>query len=388
MHSDTKKGRRNSESLPQEKQNRVSFTKKTLTLPAFFPDATYGAIHSTPFNDIVPELGGIVVTTLHMSLLGLEAEFTKAGGFKKFAGLPDNCVVLSDSGGFQVLSLIKKNKLGKITDDAAVFRHPEHTTKKITLTPSLSQDIQHTINSDIRVVLDVPLMGDESEKEIRHAVDTTTRWAQEAKQRFLDLHSLTPSEFTNTSPTLTDTEISFSRPLLTAVVQGGNDLSLRRESGAALSSIGFDLFGFGGWPVDRDGKLLTDVIEAFVESVPSDALTYGMGIGMPDDIETCYKIGIKLFDCVIPTRNARHGMLFVSKGNGEKSGRTHNTVRILNSRYQYDLSPIDPECDCPTCQNATRAYVRFLLKKKNPVGFTLASIHNIWWYLNFMKSLR
>jgi queuine tRNA-ribosyltransferase len=384
MHSDTKKGRKKQKKLPQKNLSKA----KTLPLPAFFPDATYGAIHSTPFNEISSQLSGVVVTTLHMSLLGLEKEFTQAGGFKKFAGLPEDCVVLSDSGGFQVLSLISRSKLGKITEDAAIFRHPEHRTKNIKLTPAISQHIQHTINSDIRVVLDVPLMGDESDKETRNAVDTTSRWAQEAKDSFLKLNDLSVADFANTPPLLTENELSFTRPLLTAVVQGGNDLTLRKESGAALSSIGFDLYGFGGWPVDKEGTLLTKVIESFVDSVPRSSLTYGMGIGMPDDIETCYKIGIKLFDCVIPTRNARHGMLFVTKGNGEKSGRTHDTVRILNSRYQYDFSPIDPECDCPTCKNSTRAYVRFLLKKKNPVGFTLASVHNVWWYLKFIEMLQ
>lgn len=379
MHLDTKKSKKEALQRSQRKH-------RSLNLPVFFPDATYAAIHGVPFDYVKEKLSGLVVTTLHMHLLGLEKEFSHFGGYKKFAGLPEDCIILSDSGGFQVLSLINRHGLGQITPDGAKFKNPEDGNS-VMLTPELSQNIQHSINSDIRVTLDVPLMGPESEKEITEALEITTKWAVRSKNQFLKNLDLTEAEFEQTKAQRTGKELHFSRPLLNAVVQGGNSVELRKRSGKELSRIGFDLYGFGGWPVDQNGKLMTKVIEAFVESLPSDSLTYGMGIGTPDDIATCHKIGIEIFDCVIPTRNGRHGTLYVTKGTGEKTGETFDVLHIKSAKYQFEDKPIDPECDCPVCKNYSRSYLRFLMKKKNPVGFTLASVHNIWWYLNFMRSL-
>jgi queuine tRNA-ribosyltransferase len=363
---------------------------KSLSLPAFFPDATYASIHSLPFHEVREKLQGIVVTTLHMKLVGMVDLVQKhQKSYREVAGLPESAVILSDSGGFQVLSLIHKHKLGKITEEGAVFRLPESPKVSHLLTPEESQEIQHALGSDIRVVLDVPLMGVESRDTIVESVERTTRWAERAKQRFKDLEKERFNDSAkNDALVYNNTTLQFDRPLLCAVVQGGNDLEMRKESGKQLSSIGFDLYGFGGWPIDEKGKFNIKIAEAFVNSVPSGSITYVMGVGTPDDIADCHKIGMTIFDCVIPTRNARHGSLFVNKGSGEKAGRTFDLVRITSQKYETDLGPIDKSCECPTCKNYTRSYVRFLLKKKNPVGHTLASIHNVWWYLQFVKDLK
>lgn len=362
------------------------FKSKTLTLPAFFPDATYAAIHSLPFDYIREKLTGIVVTTLHMHLLGLDKELGTFDGYRDFAKLPEEMVILSDSGGFQVLSLISKARLGKITEEGAVFKSPE-TGERILLTPEKSQDIQHTINSDIRIVLDSSLAGAEDVKTLTKEMELTTRWAKRSKARFLQNIQISEDEFEATKPEYSQDKLLFNRPLLGAVVQGGNSVELRKRSGNELAEIGFDLYGFGGWPVDEKGNLLTEIIQAFVDSLPKESLKYGMGIGTPDNMKDCYDMGIDLFDCVIPTRNARHGLLYVTKGNGTPEGRTFDVLRIKNSQYQFDKGPIDPDCECPTCRHHTRAYVRFLLKKQNAVGFTLASVHNVWWFLEFMEKL-
>lgn len=360
---------------------------KVLQLPAFFPDATYASIHSLPFHEVRERLTGIVVTTLHMELIGMVELLSKLENstYRDVAQFPDDKVILSDSGGFQVLSLIHKHKLGKITEEGAVFKLPDSPKKKHLLTPERSQEIQAAIGSDIRVVLDVPLMGTEDRKTTVDALEQTTRWAERAKAKFEELTKPNKNE---TALEYDGKNLKIHRPLLCAVVQGGNDLELRAESGKQLASIGFDLYGFGGWPLDENGVFNTKVAEAFVNSVPSGSITYGLGVGTPDDIETCYKIGMTIFDCVIPTRNARHGSLFVNKGNGETAGRTFDLVRIGAQKYETDLSPIDKDCDCPACKNYTRAYIRFLQKKKNPVGYTLASLHNVWWYLNFVRTLQ
>jgi queuine tRNA-ribosyltransferase len=376
--------------IPKQTNHKPASQKsnKSLKLPAFFPDATYAAIHSVPFDYVTSELDGVVVTTLHMHLLGLEKELQNFGGFRAFAKLPEDMIILSDSGGFQVLSLISKAKLGKITEEGAIFSTPDDPGRKIKLTPELSQDIQHTIDSDIRIVLDSSLVGDEDTAELTKQLELTTRWAKRSKDQFLKNTGISESEFNSTAPVYKDNTLTFSRPLLGAVVQGGKNIELRKRSAQELAEIGFDLYGFGGWPVDSEGNLLTDILQTFVDSLPKEALKYGMGIGTPDNIKDCYDMGIDLFDCVIPTRNARHGMLFVSRSNGEPEGKTYDVVRIKSSKYQYDNSPIDPECSCPVCRNYNRAYVRFLLRKKNPVGFTLVSVHNIWWYQNFVQQLR
>lgn len=366
------------------------FIPKILKLPTFFPDATYAAIHSLPFHEIREKLPGIVVTTLHMKLIGMIEElgkFAETTTYREMANLPDETVILSDSGGFQVLSLIHKHKLGKVTEEGAVFRLTKNGKQKTTLTPELSQQIQHTIGSDIRMVLDVPLMGTEDHKTTLAAMEQTTRWAERAKREFEKLTqlSIANSQLPTTSENY---EVKIERPLLGAVVQGGNDPELRAESGRQLAAIGFDLYGFGGWPMDENGVFNTKIAEAFVKSVPETAITYGMGVGTPDDIETCYKIGMTIFDCVIPTRNARHGSLFVTPGTAEKAGKTFDLVRITSQKYETDLGPIDKNCDCPVCKNYTRAYLRFLMKKKNPVGYTLASLHNVWWYLKFLENLK
>jgi queuine tRNA-ribosyltransferase len=321
-----------------------------------------------------------------IALLNQLSNDEKKVEYRDISRLPPETVILSDSGGFQVLSLIHKHKLGKITEEGAVFKLPPVVNKKVLLSPEISQQIQHTIGSDIRVVLDVPLMGTEDRETTVQAMERTTRWAERAKSEFSKLTGQTEIGCEQLVDNANHT-ITIDRPLLCAVVQGGNDIELRKESGKQLSSIGFDLYGFGGWPLDENGVFNTKVAEAFVNSVPSGSITYGMGVGTPDDIEICYKIGMTIFDCVIPTRNARHGSLFVHKGNGEKAGNTFDLVRIGAQKYENDLAPIDKECDCPTCKNYTRAYLRFLLKKKNPVGYTLASLHNVWWYLSFMKRI-
>jgi len=367
------------------------FETKTIQLPAFFPDATYSSIHSLPMYLVEDKIPGVVVTALHFKLLELEAELDAFKGFRRFASLPRNMVILSDSGGFQVLSLIHANGFGKITDAGATFRHPDNPKRKILFTPELSQEVQSTIASDIRICLDIPLFGSEDYEDVSRYMELNTRWAERAKARFLSLTGASDSVFAASSPSVKsaddETLLSINRPLLIAVIQGGNYKDLRAESANQLVGLGFDGFGFGGWPLDEKGHLNTKILEAFRNSVPSDRLAYGMGIGNPDDIVLCHKIGLKLFDCVIPTRNARHGYLFTTKGYGETKGETYDVIRIRKGKYTTDKQPVDPCCNCPVCQKYSRAYLRFLFKQRNPIIFTLATLHNVWWYQNLMERL-
>ena len=357
---------------------------KKLLLPAFFPDATYGTIHSVPLHLLSPTIPGIIVTTLHYHLLNLDAV-----PLRKRLPLLQDKIILSDSGGFQVLSLIHNSKKGKITKEGAFFNFNGIQVK---LTPEKSQEIQHNIGSDIRVVLDYPLMGHETKSTIKKSVEITTAWAKRAKDTFLQLLGISNKEFAKTSPVIKTNSkgqkyIQFDRPLLFAVVQGGNSKEFRELSARQLTKIGFDGYGFGGWPLTPDGKFNTEIIKIFANSLPKNKILYGMGIGTPDDIAKSVKLGLTLFDCVIPTRNARHGLLYVTKGNGETYGKHFDVLRIRKQEYNNDLRPLDSKCNCPVCQSYTRSYIRFLLKQKNPVGFTLASLHNLYFYSKFIKNL-
>ena len=366
------------------KKKTTTTSPTRLYLPTFFPDATYGTINSVPFHLLPPKNQGVIVTTLHYYLINLATDI------KKLIPAISNKVILSDSGGFQVLSLIHNKKLGKIDKEGAFFKIQD---KEIKLTPEFSQEIQHSLKSDIRVVLDYPLMGDEIRDKVRESVEITTYWAKKAKERFLDLLGLSNKEFIKTSPKIKTDKygkkyIEFERPLLFAVVQGGNYKEFREKSAKELVKIGFDGYGFGGWPLDKKGNFNKEIVKTFSSLLPVDKIKYGMGIGTPDDIKKSVDLGLSLFDCVIPTRNARHGLIYVKKGNGEKKGKYFDVLHIKSKRYENDLSPLDAKCNCPVCKNYTRAYIRFLLKAKNPVGYTLASIHNLWFYQEFMDNLK
>ena len=363
---------------------------KTLQFPVFFPDATYSTISHVPLYIVKDKLKGVVITTLHATAHNLDSLLEKTGqNFNQFANLPEDIITLSDSGGFQVLSLIHNKKLGKITEQGAKFKYPKDG-RQIWLTPESSQQIQHKLGTHIRVVLDYPIMGHEDKKTIQKSVQTTISWAKRAKKEFLKLHSLKNADFLKTQPTwdILKNQITFTRPLLTGVVQGGNDKKAREECAKELKRIGFDIYGFGGWPMTPEGKLNIKILEHFLKIIPANSVAYAMGLGTPDDIYTLSYMGYHLFDCTIPTRNARHGSLFVTKGHGEPKGKHYDLLHIKTARYEYDNKPIDPTCNCPVCQNYTRSYIRFLFKSKNPVASTLASIHNIWWYSNFMDNLR
>jgi len=354
-------------------------------LPAFFPDATYASINSLPFHDISLELKGIVITTLHSYLHKIDTISENMGGFKNFAKL-NNIITLSDSGGFQVYSLIERTGRGEVTNTGATFMEPK-SGSRITLTPELSQQIQKRLNTDIRVALD--FFSDDPDKLEKQAnsVRITTEWAKRSKQEFLIQEQLSEDDFSSHPISVEGNIVSSQRPLLVGVNQGGNIEELRVESARELKQIGFDIYGFGGWPLDKNSHLNTRIIEAYADQFSNSDILYGMGIGTPDDIAKCYKIGLKLFDCVLPTRNARHGLIYVTKGKGEPSGELFDTLHIKHSRYQLDKLPLDPSCDCPVCKNYNRAYIRLLQKNKNTVGSMLATLHNVWWYLRFMENL-
>lgn len=350
------------------------------------PDATYGAVKALSTTDLESvKVEALVTTTLHLEQK-LGSEYIRDfGGLHKFMSW--NKPILTDSGGFQVFSLVHRspNKYNKISDAGCSFLDPA-TGKYNLLTPESSQIIQHNLGSDIRVVLDEPTVHDGAASQARRAVERTTSWARRAKHQFLKLNGISESDF-NKDQT--------NRPLLVAVIQGGNNFELRKQSADELQEIGFDIYGFGGLPLHNSKSWKNDAPTGFYHEllhyvgslVHGNKPKYGLGIGTPDDLVYCSKLGWELFDTVLPTRNARHGYLYVSPGNGDEQHQHYDVVHIKTERYAMSDEPVDPECDCECCRTVSRAYLRHLIRINEAAGFRLASLHNLRFYSRIMEEL-
>lgn len=331
----------------------------------FMPDATRGAVRSLTTEQL-KQTGttALVTNTLHLTIAPTSEHIQKLGGIHNF--LNWDGPILTDSGGFQVFSLIHTGKWkGKVHDNGADFISPRDGTK-YTLTPESSIDIQMRIGSDILVVLDDCRKAQVNRKEAETSVKRTLEWAQRCKTHFEDKYGGTEK----------------TGKLLTAVVQGANYLDLRKSCAKELVDMNFDGYNFGGYVLDDDGNLVVREMEAVVENTPSDKFNYAMGVGKPEDIVACAKLGYKVFDTVLVTRNARHGTLYTAE-----NGFPGEVLRIKNSEYKSDLNPIDRSCDCETCKNHSRAYVHHLIKVGEMTGYTLATIHNVRFFQRLIEDL-
>jgi queuine tRNA-ribosyltransferase len=362
-----------------------------IQLPAFMPDATYGSIRTASFKDVKDSgINEIVTTTLHLEQKIGSKYIKKLGGLHKFFNW--DRPILTDSGGWQVFSLInssKGNKNNKVTELGCSFINPESGDYSL-LTPEASITIQSNLGADIFTVLDDPIIGDASLDERKKSVRYTTNWAKRAKEKFTELYNLEESS-----------KLGIDRPLLGAVIQGADDLDMRKQSAEELLDLDLDLYNFGGIPLygglswrnwDEKGRFYREMLHYVGELIPEEKYKYAMGIGQPDDIAYCVEIGWDLFDTVLPTRNARHGYLYVSKGMGNKTkGYKHYEYDIMNvrsERYKFDQNPIDENCNCECCSTVSRAYLRHLIRIGEPAGQRLATIHNLHFYAKWMEMLR
>lgn len=355
------------------------------------PDATRGFVKSLAKDDLKKiGMGPMVVNTYHLYLEpGMEI-IRAAGDIHKFMGWEGP--LLSDSGGYQIFSLIHKNtKLGKITDEEVVFRSPVNGSLH-KITPEKSIEIQFDLGVDMMVVLDDPPPNDYSKEKIAMAVERTIAWAKRCKAEY---------EKQLMERKIEDNE----RPLIFGVIQGGEHLDLRKHCADELIKIGFDGYGFGARHLDAKGNFLEKVLRETASYIPEESLRFALGVGTPEDIVKCCSYGWDMFDCVIPTREGRHGRLFLRKKNpspalpfkkGEKfspfekgglKGDFYETININNEKFKEDFAPIDQNCDCELCQNYTRAYLRHLFAVGEPLAMRLASIHNLKFYLDLMRNI-
>ena len=369
------------------RRGRIATAHGSLNTPFFMPDATRAFVKGNT-GSAVKRAGteAMVVNTFHLYLQPGQEIIKRAGGVHSF--MDWSRPLLADSGGFQVFSLIHRaQSLGKIDNEKVSFKSPLDGSKH-ELSPEKSIQIQFDLGVDMMVCLDDCPPNDWPRADLSRAVRRSLDWAVRCKKEYLKQ--------------LKKRKIKESeRPLLFAVVQGGDYEDLRRDCAQALVKIGFDGYGFGARPVDKDGNFLAETLYKTASFIPEDSLRFALGVGTPEDIYRCYLMGWDMFDCVIPTREGRHGRLFAFKKNFKgfkKISKTaaalhkypdfYSTKNISNAAFARDFSPINPDSSLPELRLYTKAFLHHLFRLKEPLGQQLASLNNLEFYNRLMRELR
>jgi queuine tRNA-ribosyltransferase len=298
------------------------------------------------------------------------------GGLHRMAGWPGP--IFTDSGGFQVYSLIRQNpKSGSITDRGASFR--PGGDRKYQLTPEKSIRLQFGYGADMLICLDDCTGPDDPPAAQVESVRRTIRWAAECKRTYLRLVEQKRLE-------------EGQRPRLMAVIQGGLSRELRQECATSLLAIGFDAYGYGGWPLDSEGKLLTEMLATVRELVPRDFPVHALGVGHPPSVAACVGLGYELFDSTMPTRDARHGRLYTFRRDPAAAPLVgadwFGYVYPGDDKHVKAAGPVSPHCDCPTCRRYSLGYLHHLFKLNDNLYFRLATVHNLRFMTMLMEHLR
>ncbi len=350
-----------------------------LETPFFMPDATRAVLKGLS-NDDIKNLGlpAMVVNTFHLYLQPGSKRIKKFGGVHNFMNI--NIPLVSDSGGFQVFSLIHRGKnMGSISDKGARFKSPLNGAWH-NLDAEKSIKIQLDLGTDIVVCLDDCPPNDSSNAKMRQAIERTIRWAGECKKVF--------------EAEIKKRKISKSKkPLLTAVIQGGESVEMRKYCASELVKIGFDGYGYGARPVDKDGNFLEEIMQVTADASPIDSFRFALGLGTPEDIVRCVCMGYDIFDCVIPTREGRHGRLFYFAKNklmtkSVQVSKFYKTININNAKFIADDSPINKNSRLKELREYSKSYLHHLFKIKDPLGARLASLQNLEFYNQLMIEIR
>lgn len=367
-----------------------------LATPFFLPIATKGVVKTMQASE-VGELGAQILlsNTYHLMLRpGIET-MRALGGLHKMMNW--NGAILSDSGGYQVFSLATSRK---ISEAGATFQsHIDGSTHL--LTPEYSMELQLAFGSDIIMALDECVSYPADRTYIRNSLERTTRWARRCKD-YLDRHPEKQSDEASSFAKIlrgvysrakrraqNDELLHDHKHLLFGIVQGGTYDDLRRESAKQLLQIGFDGYAIGGLSVGEPRELTWPLVDTMNEALPKDRPRYFMGAGQPEEIVGYVKRGVDMFDCVLPSRNARHGTVYVWTGAPlDELGDFYDILHITNEAYAKSLEPLDPHCDCQTCKTYMRGYLRHLFSVDEVLGQRLLTIHNIRFYLRLMERIR
>ena len=331
--------------------------------PAFMPVGTQGAVKGVTHRDLESIGAQILLSnTYHLYLRPGDDLIARRGGLHRFIGW--NKPILTDSGGYQVFSLAARRT---IDEEGARFRSHLDGSLHL-LTPEKAADIQAQLGSDVAMVLDECLAHPADETAARASMERTLRWARRGRDRFLALRAGERAGVIVTN----EGQAQFG------IVQGSVFPALREESARQTAAIGFEAYAIGGLSVGEPPEVMYDIVSRTAPCLPADRLRYLMGTGTPADLVESVARGIDLFDCVLPTRNARNGQLFTR----------HGRVNIKNARYAEDDSPPDPECACYTCRTCSRAYLRHLFMAGELNASTLNTLHNLNFYLDTLRRIR
>ncbi|MCW8894980.1 MAG: tRNA guanosine(34) transglycosylase Tgt [Sulfurimonas sp.] len=331
----------------------------TVQTPVFMPVGTIGSIKALDMQDVVDMLGAeiILANTYHMYLRPGDKTVAKMGGLHKFTTYPKS--FLTDSGGFQAFSL---SDISKASENGIEFRSHIDGSKHF-FTPTKVIDIQNNLGSDIMMILDDLVALPATQERIALSIERTTQWAKES----IEYHKANQAK-----------GIGLDQNIF-AIIQGGTDKAFRTKSATELCALSdYDGFAIGGLSVGEANQDMYDTVEHTVQYMPKDKPRYLMGVGTPEDLIENIERGIDMFDCVMPTRNARNGTLFTSFGK----------INIKGAKFKEDNKPVDEECDCITCKRYTRAYLNHLFRAREITYFRLATIHNLHYYLNLMREVR
>ena len=331
--------------------------------PAFMPVGTQGSVKAVRHSDL-EESGAdvILANTYHLLLRPGDELIARRGGLHRFMGWTRP--ILTDSGGFQIFSLAQQVR---ITEDGADFRSHLDGSRQM-LTPERATDIQARLGSDIAMVLDECLAFPSTRDAASSSMTRSVRWAERCRARMQELRS----------GSVADVTVSNSGQAQFGIIQGGIYPDLRDESVDATVELGFEGYAIGGLSVGEPTEQMHAVAGSTARRLPADRPRYLMGAGTPRDLIECVARGVDMFDCVMPTRHARHGQLFTSEGR----------INIKNARYAEDDAPLDPQCGCYTCRHHSRAYLRHLYMAGEMSAGALNTLHNLRFYLDTMRRIR
>lgn len=331
----------------------------SIQTPFFMPVATVAAmkgLESSQMKDLGAQL--LLSNTYHLHLRPTSELVREAGGLHQFMNWDGP--MLTDSGGFQVFSLAR---IRKITEEGVKF-NSHIDGKEIFMGPEESMQIQMNLGADIIMAFD-ECKAPDTKEAVKSSMDLTTIWSKQSKEYVKKVQA-------------EDDTLPTKNQQLFGIVQGSIFPDLRKKSAEDLIKIGFDGYAIGGLSVGEKEEVMYDMVDATLPFLPEDQPRYLMGVGTPVNIVQAVVRGVDMFDCVIPSRNARHGALFSSQG----------MINIRNAQYANDFTPLDPECACPTCTTYTRAYLRHLLVAGEYLATPLLVRHNIFYYLDLMRKIR
>ncbi len=336
----------------------IKTAHSTIETPVFMPVGTQATVKALDANDMLSMGAKIILgNTYHLYLRPGSKLIKKFGGLHGFSKFPNS--FLTDSGGFQAFSLSDNSK----PDENGIMFKSHIDGSKHYFTPQSVLDTQYDLGSDIMMILDDLVALPNTKERIKKSIERTTKWAKEA----IEYHKSQQAK-----------GIGVNQNIF-AIIQGGTDKEFRKMSAQQLCALeDFDGYAIGGLSVGEPNQDMYDTVEWTTQFMPENKPRYLMGVGTPEDLIENIERGVDMFDCVMPTRNARNGTLFTSFGR----------VNIKKARFKEDEKPIDEECTCYTCQNFTRAYMNHLFRAGEITYFRLASLHNIHYYLNLMKQAR